>query len=1193
MSVVAGERRIVTVLFADIVGSTAIGERLGPERFTLLVGEVMRVMSAEVERFDGTVVQYVGDELYAVFGAPVAHEDDSQRAVLSALAIQRALGEYAADVRAAYDVDLAVRIAINTGPVVVRPQSDDPYNALGDTVNVASRIQKLVEGGEIVIGRTTKSQVDTCFVLEALDAADLRGLSEPVETFRVVGTSLGEPVDPSAPLLGRDFELAVLERTMDDLVEGRGAIVSILGEPGIGKSRLVAEVCRRYRDRVRFVEGRAVSYAQSFPYYSIRDLLREWLGVSAETPEARSRLELKAELARLFGEDAEEAYPFIGSLLGIKLEPDALAALREPSRESVQRQTFELFGELCCRLSREQPLCLVLDDLHWADDSTLELLEEQLATTEEAAVALVFLYRSEREHGSWRLGERARQRHPHRYRELELRPLPDDASRALAVNAAEADLPECVTDILAVRAGGNPFFLEEALRDLVERGALRRENGRFVLAVPVDDLAIPTIVQGALQARLDRLGPETREVLSYAAVIGRSFGLPLLEEIVPREQAIPALSELQRLDLVVEERRRPAPEYRFRHGLVQEVAYAGLLDAKRRKMHHKVGEAIERTLGDSPEPAFTALARHFSEADEPSKAADYLLKAGDAARALHADQAALEHYSRAREFLARTGDERRARDTLFKMALAYHIAFDFERAEEVLDEAFCCRVEELPRMTPTERLETTIDRPLSLSPGHVHSTDDVQLTEHLFRGLLTIDAEMNVLPDMADNFRVSADGCTYLFRLREGVLWSDGTPLTAEDFVFAWRRMSDEGLKTATMLEDVESAEALDDRTLEVRLREPRSYFPYILAAVYSFPWPRHRCLELGDAWREPENLVGNGPFVIGEYSHEGMVLVANPYWTGPRGNANELHISFQPMTAATLAEWREGRYDVLHAFDRSAADAPETVAEVVPQLSMHYAAYHAGRPPFSSELVRRAFSHAVDRTQLGGLFGDLAHLATRGGAIPPPMPGHSHRVSPEHDVELAARLLAEAGYPEGRGLPDLSLAAPKWIAGARELVSQWEALGARISVTHLPEPLADEALADHHIWLNGWAADYPDPDGFFRGLLAEGQPFHVDEEIRDLLAEARSLRNQTERMRLYQEIDRLWVRERAAILPLIYSRTLLLRRPWIEGLWTNPLVKAHLNEVVVHRADQADVMPAAARPEALGASAVPVPDQA
>ena len=225
MAVVAGERRIVTVLFADIVGSTGISERLGAERFTLLVDEVMHVMSAEIERFDGTVVQYIGDELYAVFGAPVAHEDDSERAVRAGLAIQQTLGQYATDVKAAYGVDLAVRIAINTGPVVIRPESEDPYNALGETVNVAARIQKLVSGGEIVIGRATKAQVESCVLLEDLGLRELRGVAEPVRPFRVLGLREGGTGRPTTSLVGRDFELAVLDRVLDDLVDGRGSIV--------------------------------------------------------------------------------------------------------------------------------------------------------------------------------------------------------------------------------------------------------------------------------------------------------------------------------------------------------------------------------------------------------------------------------------------------------------------------------------------------------------------------------------------------------------------------------------------------------------------------------------------------------------------------------------------------------------------------------------------------------------------------------------------------------------------------------------------------------------------------------------------------------------------------------------------------------------------------------------------------------
>jgi class 3 adenylate cyclase len=348
MAVATGERRIVSVLVADVVGSTAIGEKLGPERSKFLIDEVMRIMTEQVRRFDGTVAQLVGDEMLALFGVPVSHEDDAERALRAALAIQRALAQYAHEVEAAYGVQLSVRIGVNTGPVVVGLQQDDgdgydPWNALGDTVNVAARLQELANEGGVLIGPTTKRQVETGFDLEELGPQDLRGVSQPLDVFRVSRVSEAEPVSPSNPLVGRDFELTVLERTMDALVEGRGAIVSIMGEPGIGKTRLIWEVRDRYRDRVRFIEARGVSYAQTFPYWPIRELLREWLCVGASTPEARVRLELKAELAHLLGKDeADDAYPFVANLIGLTLEPEATHSIRELNRDCNQSPTIDV-----------------------------------------------------------------------------------------------------------------------------------------------------------------------------------------------------------------------------------------------------------------------------------------------------------------------------------------------------------------------------------------------------------------------------------------------------------------------------------------------------------------------------------------------------------------------------------------------------------------------------------------------------------------------------------------------------------------------------------------------------------------------------------------------------------------------------------------------------------------------------------
>ena len=374
-----GTQRIVTVLFADVVGSTAIGERLGPERSKFLFDEIMALIAGEIRRFDGTVAQLAGDGLFALFGAPVAHEDDAERAVRAALAIQTAIATYGEELLAATASISRVRVASTPGPVVLTDGDDsaDRYNALGDTANVAARLQQLAPDGGIVVGPETERQVQYCVELESLGEVELRGLERPLRAARVTGARGPAQVRAVVPVVGRSAELAVLDEACQAIADGSGAIISITGESGIGKSRLVVEARRRFGDRIRFLEGRAGSYAESFPYWPVRDLLRDWLSVGVDAPEARMRLELKAALGGL-GEGSETAYPFLARLLGLPLEAEASAALREMSRESVQQQTFAAVGLVVRRLAEAHPLCIIVDDLQWADSLTLELVEDLL-----------------------------------------------------------------------------------------------------------------------------------------------------------------------------------------------------------------------------------------------------------------------------------------------------------------------------------------------------------------------------------------------------------------------------------------------------------------------------------------------------------------------------------------------------------------------------------------------------------------------------------------------------------------------------------------------------------------------------------------------------------------------------------------------------------------------------------------------
>ena len=1162
-----GTQRIVTVLFADVVGSTAIGERLGPERSKFLFDEIVSLIGAEVRRFDGTVAQLLGDGLFAVFGAPVGHEDDAERAVRAALAIQTAIAAYGEELRGGYGIELAVRVSLNTGPVVLTDEDDggDRYNALGDTANVAARLQDLAPSGGIVVGPETERQVQLCVELEPLGEVELRGIEQPLRASRVTGVRGPAQVRAVVPLVGRSAELAVLVDACDAIADGSGAIVSITGESGIGKSRLVSEARRRFGDRIRFLEGRAGSYAESFPYWPVRDLLRDWLGIAADAPEARVRLELKTALGGL-SDGVESAYPFLARLLALPLEPEADAALRELGREAVQQQTFAAVGAVVHRLADARPLCIVIDDLQWADSLTIELVEDLLALTDQAQLGIVLIYRADRDKPSWGLGEHARAVFPHRYREIELRPLPAGASRELADALAESALPAAVADLLAERAGGNPFFLEEAIQDLIERGALRRREGAWELAD--SQVAVPTLVQGALQARLDRLPPRTREVVSVASAIGRGFGLPLLERLLPRDQVVPALSDLMRLDLIVEVSRRPAPEYRFRHGLVQEVAYNSLLEPARRTLHRRIGEALVALYGQSGEAVAGPIARHFAEADEPELAARYLLAAGDAARAVYADHEAIEHYRRARTFLRRLEDPARERETLFKIALVRHLAFDYARAGQAYDAAFDCSTEQRTERAPTpERVVLSLMRPDSYAPGDTYSSESALVIEQLFRGLLRVDHDLNVVPELAQNMNVSADGLTYLFMLREDACWSDGHPVTAGDFVFAWHQLREEGHITAFLLSDITSAEALDDWTLEVHLREPRNYFPYVLASHWAYPWPRHLADEIGSAWRRPESLVGNGPFVLAGVDEAGARLTANPHWLSAAGNVGEVEIAFRARADDALADWCEGRYDLQIARE-APSGAANTIAERAPTLSTEFLAFNIGLAPIGDERVRRAIAHAVDSAALVADSPGMNHAAGTGGAIPPVMPGHSDGVGLAYDPARARELLAEAGHAGGNGLPELLIGARAWSPTAA-LGEQLAAIGIRARFETRDKHWI--ASPDSHLWFASWHADYPDPDGFYFGLFEQGLPLYHDDETNSALAQARASRDRDERLRLYRDYERLWIGAHAAIVPVSYQRQIMLRRPNIHSVRPNPMGAFHLEQVVVEPAARGD----------------------
>jgi ABC-type transport system substrate-binding protein len=809
----------------------------------------------------------------------------------------------------------------------------------------------------------------------------------------------------------------------------------------------------------------------------------------------------------------------------------------------------------------------VLEDLHWSDEATLSLLDELLPAAEQTGVAFLLVHRSDPDHRAWQLVDRARRRFRRLFFELELEPLPDVDARSLAEADAGGELPVELAQLLAERAGGNPYFVGEAIRDLRERGALEWENGRIVL---VTEASIPAALQEALQARLDRLDAEARELVVTAAVIGRSFGLPLLERLLPRARLLPTLSELQWLQLVVEERSGAAPEYRFRHGLVQEVAYGSLVEARRRELHLRVAEALVELHRDSPAEVYGLLAHHFAEADEPDRAVEYLLEAGDAARAVYAEDEAIELYRHAIGFMDRTGDDVRARQTLLKIALTHHLAFDFRAANEAFGEAFARRMPAPARLEPSERITWAVAAAgyTAVAPGHVYSPQGLETARNLFRGLVAIGRDFDIEPDLAERFAISDDGRSYRFTLRPDARWSDGEPVTADDFAFTFAQMAEDAVITAHFLDGV-SAEALDEHTLEIRLRKPRNHFLYLLAQPPLFAWPRHVYEREGRGWHRAVPLVGNGPFVLRSRDENRDVIAASPSWRGARGNVGEVTIELEASPEVAADRWRSGEYDVLDdvlAF-RAVAD-DDTVVERSAGMVTWHLGFNARRAPLDDPRVRRALAHAVARRGPAEPLRSAA--AATGGLLPPTMPGHSHRVAPKFDPDRAGALLSEAGYPDGRALGEIVLAClDLWEAAAFDVAAQLAAVGVRARLLSVAsDPDLEAAIQERaHTYIWAWGADYPDPGGGFLDPILRACPWlYRDGELEGLLARAASLRDQDERLRAYREYERIWIGQQAALVPLAYEDQLLWRRPWVMGMWANAVATSTFAYAAVRR---------------------------
>lgn len=672
-----GEQRLVTMLFADLAQSTDIMRSLGAERMADLLEELLGGIAQTVYRFEGTIIDVAGDGALCAFGAPIAHEDDAERALRSALAI-RAVVAAAAPRVVGTGHELAVRIGVHTGPVVVRmlgQQMRLKYSAVGDAVHLAQRLQGAAAPGEIVVSATTQRLAASPFRFSGPVSLALKGFGEGNVAFKLIGehdTSERRRVDEDAtPFVGRAGELGQLRDRIDELASGRGGIVTIVGDAGIGKSRLIAEARRALPAGYVWLEGRAPSYGQNMPYFIIGQLIRRAARIGDEAPEREARERLRSTIARETGEDRAAAlYPFIALALGMRLEPADAEATGRHAGDGLQREVLGALRELVVAVARRSPTVLVYEDVHWSDGASAAAIEDLLTLAADHRVLHVLVMRPDRDAPSWALKQRIDERYPG-HTAVELGPLSAQASAQLAGGILGMDdLAADIRGSILGKAEGVPLFLEELTRALVEGGVLKRDGGAWRLTVAERDLRVPDTVEAAILARLDRLEHPVKRVLQIASVIGRVFNYRVLAAVsrANGELQVP-LQELQRLEFIREAPRRAEIEYTFRHALIQDVAYQSLLGPRRHELHRRVGDAMEELFGDRATELRGIIAEHFLRGEAWDKAADNFSEAGDAAARLYAYVDARRHYANALAALSHLPDDAVRRTRQFDLII--------------------------------------------------------------------------------------------------------------------------------------------------------------------------------------------------------------------------------------------------------------------------------------------------------------------------------------------------------------------------------------------------------------------------------------------------------------------------------------------------------------------------------------------
>lgn len=657
-------RKHVTVLFADISGFTAMSEKLDPEEVTDLMNGCLSRLADVVVKYEGYVDKFVGDCIMALFGAPIAHENDPELAVRAALEMLQVTAEYNKTLPIKLEKPLSLHIGINSGMVVVGGVGSDQkmnYTAMGDTVNLASRLESIAGDGQIFISKYTHNLIRNKFEFKAHEPIKVKGKKDPVPIFEVTGvkSALEQKTELriKTPLIGRSYEMMTLQTRIDRLFEGEYQVVLLTSDAGIGKSRIQREIETYLVDKqVQILHGTCHSFSRATSYYVFSEMVKSLMGIDSEDLADTMQDKLVSTLPVITGQDpnalsaeAREAIVFLGCILGLDSGDEYDIPIRQMDAQDVKMSIFRSIRWLFEALAAKTPMILILEDLHYADPISIEVLNYLFESIRNARIMLLLLLRPEKDHPSANLsliaqrylGESATEIVFHRLKPSES----DELVRGLL---QRKEVPGQVLAMIRERADGNPFYIEALVRDLIENRVIEVEGDQPVRVVKnVDQVAIPDTIQGMIVSRIDRLPGKLKEILQAASVIGPVFKLELLNQVVYDPNLEECLQQLAAQDMIFESRSFPEIEYSFKNILIQEAAYSCLLLKRQRELHKTVAQAIEKIYKDRLEDHYEVLAIHCYQAQDYPRAYDYYVKSGLKAKGIFANQNAINHFTQA------------------------------------------------------------------------------------------------------------------------------------------------------------------------------------------------------------------------------------------------------------------------------------------------------------------------------------------------------------------------------------------------------------------------------------------------------------------------------------------------------------------------------------------------------------------